>query len=564
MSAVREVGAPPVRDIGTSPVQEDLAARVDSLFSHLDDPMSPGVAVVVVKDGEVLLRKGYGNANIEHRIPVTPATVFDIASVSKQFAGMAIAMLAEDGEISLDDDVRTYIPELPDFGYVITIDHLIHHTSGIRDWPGTLAVAGWRMDDVISFDQILRMAYNQQDLNFVPGAEYTYSNTGFNLLAEVVARVSGMTFREWTHENIFEPLGMDNTHFQDDHTEIVAGRAYGYSWGGARGFTAVPDLLTALGSSSLFTSVDDLARWLMNFDDAEVGGRAVIERMKTRGVLNDGSEIPYAYGINVRDYKGRPSVDHGGSWAGFRTYLLHFPGERMGVVVLGNHDTFNSTASARAVADIYLDIDGEGDDAAEEEAAADNPEDKVAPAEKAEEFSVSAVLLDEYGGTYRLGPGWYVHVSRDGGSLVAQATAESKAPMEARSDTEFWVEAYGASITFRRDAAGEVTHFSYRDMEAPKVADSPRPSSPPLADFVGTYVSEELDTDYEIVMEDDALVAHHRRHGAINFFHAFGDDFRSSVWFIRSLEFQRDSDGVVNGFLVNGGERVRNLRFVKR
>ena len=163
--------------------QERLANQVDSLFAEYDRSDSPGWAVLIVKDGEVMLRRGYGMANLEHQIPITPSTVFDIASVSKQFAGMAISMLVERGIIALDDDVRDYIPELPDFGHTITIRHLVHHISGMRDWPGTLAVAGWRMDDVISFDQILTLAYNQQDLNFEPGAEYSYSNTGFNILA---------------------------------------------------------------------------------------------------------------------------------------------------------------------------------------------------------------------------------------------------------------------------------------------------------------------------------------------------------------------------------------------
>jgi CubicO group peptidase (beta-lactamase class C family) len=542
------------QDVSAQPAQEDRAAKVDSLFAHLARLTSPGVAVVVVKDGEVLLRKGYGSANLEYQIPIAPTTVFDIASVSKQFTGMAIAMLVEEGAISLDDDVRSYIPQLPDFGHVITIDHLVHHISGIRDWPGTLAVAGWRMDDVISFDQILRMAFTQQDLNFQPGAEYTYSNTGFNLLAEVVARVSGMSFREWTDENIFQPLGMTNTHFQDDHTEIVPNRAYGYAQTESGEYAAVPDLLTALGSSSLFTTVDDLSKWLMNFDDAAVGGPAVIERMKTRGRLNDGSQIQYAFGINVADYKGRPSVSHGGSWAGFRTYLLHFPEERLGVAVLGNDDTFNSTASAQAVADIYLGVESE----VAESAAAPGQ------GEEGGEVSVLPAVLEEYVGTYRLGPGWYVHINRRGDSLVTQATAESEFPMVARSDTEFWVEDYGASITFQRDATGEVENFLYREMEAPKVSDLVRSPAPRLADFTGTYVSEELDTDYEVVLEGDTLVAHHRRHGSIHLFPAWGDDFRGSVWFIGSLEFQRGADGAVTGFLVNGGERVRNLWFVKR
>ena len=257
-------------------------------------------------------------ANLEHQVPITPTTVFDIASVSKQFAGMAISMLIERGDIALDDDVRKYVPELPDFGHTITIRHLVHHVSGLRDWPGTLAVAGWLMDDVISFDQILTLAYNQKDLNFEPGAEYSYSNTGFNVLAEVVARVSGETFREWTDSQIFKPLGMNDTHFHDDHTEVVPNKAYGYARDSEGNYHAVPNGLTALGSSSLYTTIDDLAKWVTNFETKNVGGEEVVERLFQRGVLNDGTQIGYAFGIGVGRYRGLRTYSHGGSWAAFR------------------------------------------------------------------------------------------------------------------------------------------------------------------------------------------------------------------------------------------------------
>jgi CubicO group peptidase (beta-lactamase class C family) len=545
---------------GAQVTTDPREARVDSLFAELDSPASPGVAVVVVREGEVLLRKGYGSANLEYQRPITPSTVFDIASVSKQFAGMAISMLVEAGAISLEDDVRDYIPELPDFGHTITLDHLVHHTSGLRDWPGTLAVAGWRMDDVIAFDQILDMAFSQEDLNFIPGAEYTYSNTGFNLLAEVVARVTGQTFREWTHENLFVPLEMTNTHFQDDHTEVVPNRAYGYSRGPDGTYAAVPDLLTALGSSSLFTTVDDLAKWVTNFDTHTVGGSSVIERMRSRGVLNDGSEIAYAFGVSIGEYKGRPTVSHGGSWAAFRTYLLHFPEESLGVVVLANHDSFNSTANAQAVADIYLESGpGVQEPGGPEEGPPADSVDTEAPA-----VELDASLLAEYEGVYKLGPGWYVAISRHGDGLRAQATAEGFFPMEARSETGFWVEGYGASITFLRGDTGSVDRLEYRGVTAPRVGDLGAGSPTSLGEFAGTFFSDELDTEYQIAVEDGALVVHHRRHGTLRFFSAWRDDFRSSAWFIRSLEFTRGEDGAVTGFLINGGERVRNLRFEKR
>ncbi|NIM48801.1 MAG: serine hydrolase [Gemmatimonadales bacterium] len=535
---------------GTAPAQarsDSLAAQVDSLFADLT-PHTPGAAVLVVRDGKVLYQQGYGSANLEHGVPITTSTVFDIASVSKQFAGMAIAMLTEQGVISLDDDVRTHIPELPDFGHTITVRHLVHHTSGIRDWPGTLAVAGWRMDDVISFDQILTMVWNQRDLNFEPGAEHLYSNTGYNLLAELVERVTGQTFREWTDANIFQPLGMTSTHFHDDHTEVVANRAYGYARAEDR-FRAVPNGLTALGSSSLFTTVDDLAKWVINLDDGRVGGRAVIERMYHRGTLNDGSRIAYAFGLGIGEYRGLKRVSHGGSWAAFRTVLMYFPEQHFGVVVLCNFSPVNPTRRAYQIADIYL-------------ADALGPRDPTTDPHEAEPVRVPTDILDDYVGVYRLGPAWYVTITRDGDSLMTQATAEDSFPMTARSDSTFWVQDYGAAIVFRRDSTGQVTHFSYRGMSAPRVEAVQTAGPEQFPEFEGEYYSDELGTSYTIAIEDGRLVARHRRHGTIELTPAFQGEFRGSEWFLRAAEFYRDDAGRVAGMLVTNG-RSRNLRFVR-
>src|SRR5688572_7130989 len=273
---------------GTAEAQNGQAARVDSIFTQFTTGLTPGAAVAVVRNGALVLSKGYGSADLEHRIPITGTSVFDVASVSKQFAGLAVAMLVEQGKVALTDDIRKHIPELPDFGRTITVNHLVHHTSGIRDWPGTLALAGWRMDDVISFDQILTMAYHQRTINFDPGSEYMYSNTGYNLLAELVRRVTGRTFRAWTDEYLFKPLGMTRSHFRDDHTEVFPDRVLGYGRAQDGTFRATSNNLMALGSSSLFTTAEDLAKWLANFDDARVGG----DRKSTR--LNSShSQISY-------------------------------------------------------------------------------------------------------------------------------------------------------------------------------------------------------------------------------------------------------------------------------
>ena len=332
--------------------QDARSAEVDKLFARWDRKNTPGAAVLVIQDGKVVHRRGYGMADLENRVPITPSTVFDIASVSKQFCGLAIAMLIKQGKLALDDDIRAHLDWVPDFGKKITVRHLVHHTSGIRDWPGTLALAGWSFEDVLSFEHILEMVRRQRDLNFDPGSRHMYSNTGYNLLARLVQEVTGQTFRRWTHANIFEPLGMKDTHFHDNHTKVVKNRARAY---GRRpfGFHAISNQLTAVGSSSLYTTIDDLAKWIGNFETKKVGGEA-LELMHQRGVLNNGKKISYAFGVGVGTHRGLPTVSHGGSWAGFRTHLVRFPKQRFSVVVLQNIAGANAGGSAMQIADIYL------------------------------------------------------------------------------------------------------------------------------------------------------------------------------------------------------------------
>lgn len=342
-----------------SPVAAQSAGRsaaIDELFRQWNTPTTPGAAVLVIDRGEIVHARGYGMANLEHGVPIRPETVFDIASLSKQFGAMAIALLESDRKLSLDDDVRKYVPELPDFGERITLRHLVHHTSGLRDWPGTLAVAGWNYQDVLSFNQILRMVYNQRELNFKPGDAYAYSNTGYNVLAEVVARVSGRSFRQFCDERIFTPLGMTSTHFHDDHTEVVRGRAESYRPAINGRYHHVPSSLTAVGSSSLFTTVNDLAKWITNLHAAEprVGGRAVVARLHEQGRLNSGETVAYAFGQSIGNYRGIRSVAHTGSWAGYRTVLQRVPDEGFAVVILSNTAEMNPTQIAREITDVYL------------------------------------------------------------------------------------------------------------------------------------------------------------------------------------------------------------------
>jgi len=435
---------------------DSLSHAVDRLFERWHRPDSPGAAVLVMHHGEVVHARGYGMASLEHGVPIRTSTVFDIASVSKQFGAFAIALLEAEGKISLDDHVREYIPELPDFGHPITIRHLVHHTSGLRDWPGTLAMAGWDWEDVMSFEQILRMAFHQTDLNFEPGSQYAYSNTGYNLLAELVARVSGMSFREFCRTRIFEPLGMHRTHFHDDHTEVVPDRADSYRPRDGDGFGRVTSNLTALGSSSLFTTVEDLARWVRNFDEPRVGDPALMARIHERGVLNNGDTISYAWGQNVDVLDGVGVVSHGGSWAGYRSTLMRFPEQRFAVIILANTANMNPGELGRRIARIYM-SDVFPEPVAQGEGAA-----PAAGAEEAEPdpWRPDPAELDEYAGVYRspeLDTTYRLEVH--GELLVARHFRRGPRPMQAAQPDLFHSPGFG-EVRFLRNEEGQVVGFT--------------------------------------------------------------------------------------------------------
>lgn len=435
---------------------DSLSAEVDRLFERWHRPDSPGAAVLVLRDGKTLHMAGYGMASLEHGIPIRPNSVFDIASVSKQFGAYAIALLEADGLVSMDDDVRKYIPELHDFGYTITLRNLVHHTSGLRDWPGTLRMAGWDYEDIVSFQQILRMAYHQRELNFQPGSEYAYSNTGYNLLAEVVARVSGMSFRAFTEERIFRPRRMADTHFHDDHSEVVPGLADSYRRGPGGAYHRVVNNLTALASSSLFTTVEDLAKWVASFDEPpSIADGAAMARLHERGVLTGGDTLAYAWGQNAGVYRGLVRWNHGGSWAGYRTHLARFPDQRFSVIVLANTPEIDAGSFADEIVNIFL---GEALLPQSSGMAVESgiPTDRI----EAERWHPLAAELEEYAGEFRsheLQTSYRLSV--EDGTLVARHFRTGDRQFEAVSPDRFEANGFG-DVHFIRNSSGAVVGFT--------------------------------------------------------------------------------------------------------
>lgn len=325
--------------------------------------LTPGAAVAVVKDGKVIFSKGYGMANLDHDIPITPQTVFNIASVSKQFTAFAIYLLESEGKLSFEDDVRKYIPELPDYGTTIKIKHLLAHTSGLRDQAALGSLAGWYSGDVITTAQILKLVARQKSLNYTPGTTFNYSNTGYTLLAETVHRVTGETFAEYTNENIFKPLGMTNTQFYDNHEKIVKNKAESYeridnAYYHKQLNTSNP------GPSNLMTTVEDLSKWVLNFEKPIVGNSKLIKAFNEPSYLDngkkvvlrivDGDTIFHAKGQNLSSYKGVDMITHGGHAAAFRTFLGRFPDQHLAIIALSN-DEHNENLRARwQIADFYI------------------------------------------------------------------------------------------------------------------------------------------------------------------------------------------------------------------
>jgi len=341
------------QDADTVKEIENIEQQIDSIFTEYNDINKPGAAVAVVKNGEIVFKKGYGSANLEYDIPNTPSTIFHIASVSKQFTVFSVLLLAEKGKLTLDDDVRKYIPEVPEFGQTITLRHLASHTSGLRDQWNLLAMAGWRLDDVITKEHVLKLVANQKELNFEPGEEYMYCNTGFTLLAEVVSRVSGKSFAEFTTSRIFEPLEMSNTLFYDDHEKIVKNRAYSY-YSDSTGYKKSVLSYANVGATSLFTTVEDLSLWAMNFSTPKVGNTDLIKQMNTLAILNNGKTFGGAYGQFLNKYKGLNQIQHGGGDAGYRTYLGRFPDQEFAVIVLSNYAATNPGGLSMQVTGLYL------------------------------------------------------------------------------------------------------------------------------------------------------------------------------------------------------------------
>lgn len=538
--------------VAAATAAQSLEQQVDALFAKWSKPDVPGAAVVVIRDGKVVLSKGYGMADLERGVPITSQTVFNVGSVSKQFTAFAIQLLAQDGKLALDDDMRKYLPEMPDLEQTITIRHLLHHTSGLRDSSNLLYLAGWRYDDVATQEDMLSMLRQQRTLNFAPGAEHLYNNGGYVLLAAIVERVSGKPLSAFAKERIFDPLGMKHTQFQANYSDLVHNRALSYQLGPGGAYKYSPVNRATPGPSDVLTTAEDLALWDRNFDDGRIGGKEVQAKMLETGVLNSGAPVNYASGLYFETYRSLKMAEHLGTVGGYMAVMSRFPGQRFTVAVLANARSVESVKLSRRITDIFLDHD-----------LAPKPV-AAAPKQYPAEVKPDQSKLEAVTGFYALSPEFGCNFTGEDGRLMIQCTGQGKLPLFASGDRAFFAKAVDAQFSF--DAPGQdgvaarfVLHQNGKDQPGLRTR-KPALSDADIGAYEGQYYSDELRVLYTVGRKDGKLVMTFPR-GELPMEYAGGAKFfvHGPVGVVR---FDCAQPASCKGFKVLG-DRVRELEFTK-
>ena len=524
-------------------------SKIDSLFTEWNRPNHPGGAIGVAKDGKTFFSKAYGLASLEYLVPNSNNTIFNTGSVSKQFTAMGIVLLEEQGKLSFDDEIHQHIPELPDFGHPITIRHLLHHTSGLRSLHALFALAGWRGDDARTNEDLNRFILKQQDLNFEPGTEYLYCNTGYMLMVNIIENATGAPVPAWMRDNIFEPLGMTHTYVEDQYNRVVPDNATSYY--GRDRFDRAVEYWGYVGSGNMHSTTADLLRWLSNFRAPQKGWESAFRKMQTLDPFNDGTPNNYAFGVVADKYLGKARIQHGGAVGGFRAFVATYPEEDLDIVVLTNFSAGNPRGNADAIARIIL-------GATEAE---NTKSSEIASVE------LSEPALKKFEGAYWNPRQKYlrkIYLKND--TLRYFRAEENESALIPVGSNAFAMTGAGAGLTVTFKGTG-----ASRQMEVTSGDDTPalltfvettEATEAERASQVGTYYSTEVETSYRISEEEGEMQAYHPRHGSIPLKRLFRDVY-STEGSTGIVEIQRNPEGAVTGILISNG-RVRNAWFEKQ
>ncbi|MCD4709860.1 MAG: serine hydrolase [Bacteroidales bacterium] len=539
------------------PIATEPEKRADQLFYPFSGEDVPGGVVGVISDGELVFSRAYGMANLTHDVPYQVNTPSNIGSVSKQFTAFAILLLEQQGKLSLEDDVRKHIPELPDLGKVVTLKNMLNHTNGFREVFNLMPMTGWKGEDVLLRQEVIEILKRQEELQAAPGEVYNYNNSAFILLAEIVERISGEKFPDWMEENLFGPLGMTSSVVRANPSVIIPGASQGYS-PDSTGYKESGDLYSAYGAGGIYTTVEDFSKWMGNFSNPVLGGEELVARLVTVDTLNSGDTMKYALGIGVNEFRGLTFYSHGGADLAHRAFASYFPGINAGVVAMSNNASFDAGRIAIEMAELYF-----GDEMEPEEG------------EKAEEGEltdstgviVPESVLEAYAGKYILpGTGFALEFSVVEEGLKMTMAGQPEAKLIPESETRFKYKGIEATVEFKRDEQGIVTgavHFQGgRDFELERVAPY-EATVEELQALTGKFFSKELETFYTLELRDTTLVLLIRNTKEIKLSAVKEDTYKGDIHFIGELVFQRDETGRITGFNAANG-RTTGIGFEKQ
>jgi CubicO group peptidase (beta-lactamase class C family) len=515
-------------------LSSDERKQIDALFEEWDRPESPGCALAIIRDGRIAYQRGYGIANLEHDVPITPQTVFRIASTSKQFTAACVALLARDGRLSWDDPISVHLPEIRRVAAPVTIGHLLHHTSGIRDYIELMELAGKSEEEYYTANEAYDLLCRQDALNFPVGSHYSYSNSNYFLLSLIVEKASGMTLGQYAQQSIFGPLGMQRTHYHDDHNRIVRHRADGYARVVDAGYRICMTPLDITGDGAVFTTVQDLYLWDQNFYRPRVGDKDIVEQMLRPGTLNDGRRLDYAAGLLVNTHRGLPMISHSGSFVGFRSQLIRFPEQRLSVACLCNLAEIDPEELSFAVADILLADEYPGPAPDMELPFITLPADSLGP--------LTGPYLDVVSG------GALTVAAQDGHLVIRRSGYDT--PMLPVSPTEFaaWTSRQPTARFTRDEPKGYCTMvLNWRGAEPHTYRQLPDdlPDPGKLNEYAGRYRSAELQVDYNISVGDGFLIAKVDGHDEMTLEPIARDLFTADY---ATIKFRRHPLGDVHGF----------------
>ncbi len=540
------------------PSDDESAKKVDEFLAQWDKNNMPGCSVGAVKDGKLVYKRAFGMANLDYDVPNTSTTLFNLASSSKPFTAMSVALLAQQGKLSLDDDIRKYVPEMPKYGETVTIRHLIHHTSGIREYQALVLFGGLGTDNAYSDKAILNMLARQKNISFVPGSKHQYSNSNYHLLGIIVSRVSEKSLRAFAEENIFKPLGMKNTMFFDNRNEVVKNRAAGYMVGPDKSIRVRASLFDLVGGGGVLTTVEDLALWDLNFYEPKIGNKELIQLLTSPGILNTGEKTGYSFGLFHNKYKGLPVIKHSGNMSGFRSQIVSFPGQKFTAIALCNNMAIFPSVIAEKLADIYLGGQFKPD-AANQKTVTESLPQVIALSEKEALRYAGVYASAESGAAFKL--------SFKEGKLINSGLLKNETPMMSISENRFVMVAgsdkYELNPVF--DKSGAISEIKLiRNGGKPDVfvpAKLPLDSPQQLAEYAGTYYSDEFDADHKLTLQGNTLVLQIGENFENRLNAAYSDYFTIQGGVV-NLSFTRDDKGKITGFVFNSAADGREIKGV--